>query len=55
MKTFVICTGCKVFTRKWYNMREEGTYCPVCYVETFPELADIDDIERANEFEAMGD
>ena len=54
MKTQVKCEGCRVYTNVWYDMREEGTFCPSCYCVWFPELADDEDQRIAKEFEENG-
>lgn len=50
-RTHVKCEGCGVDTHKWYDMDKEGSFCPICYCNWFPELADNEDYEIAEEFE----
>jgi hypothetical protein len=54
LKTYVTCEGCRVLVHKWYDMRDEGTFCPVCYCVWFPELTDDEDRRIAEEFEENG-
>ena len=43
-----------VDTHTWYDMGNEGNFCPICYCVWFPDLANADDYLQAEEFEANG-
>ena len=53
-RTHVKCEGCMVDTHTWYDMGNEGNFCPICYCVWFPDLANADDYLQAEEFEANG-
>jgi hypothetical protein len=50
-RTYVECDGCGKSTNTWYDMREDGCFCPTCYCERYPDLVDEDDIKRAEDYE----
>jgi hypothetical protein len=54
LRTHVKCEGCGVRVNKWYDLGNEGTFCPICYCLWFPELADEEDKRIAEEFEENG-
>ena len=53
-KTKVVCEGCMVTVHTWYDMEDEGCFCPCCYVVWYPDLATSEDFDRAEDFEANG-
>lgn len=50
-RTHVKCEGCRVDVHKWYDLGNEGCFCPICYCLWFPELADEEDHNIAEAFE----
>jgi len=53
-KTHVKCEGCRTQVCKWYDLGNEGMFCPICYCLWFPELVDSEDKKIAEEFEENG-
>ena len=53
-RTHVKCEACSVDVHKWYDLGNEGCFCPICYCLWFPELADDEDQRIAEDFEENG-
>ena len=49
-RTHVKCEGCQVDTHTWYDMGDEGNFCPICYCVWYLDLADESDHKLAEDF-----